>query len=654
MYTSGGAALFAPAASVPACPIPGRVYTGVPVASLHLDPVRLQYKMNTNRDGVTATLSEVTRWDVYLGGTLIAWRDPADGKDYVCDGHHRLDLCRRLGVREVSVLWIEAADAREARAISARINIGQGHGNAVEAARFLRDAGVSVESLREHGISLKNRVTADAVVLARLGSGAFARLLTGRLSEAVALAVARHLGDHARQDELINLLDRQRREISLRVVEEMARELASTPTRQAPRRTLFGVEAESLFVQRCEVKAHVRAELRRDASDYAAVSSARRAERVSAAGNVLVVDANKANADRAARLLDLFDRLASLTGPIAAAIDEATRQYAEAGTSRGREAIKAKALAHVRQALLVELGEAVEVPPRRRTAQREKARRERVAVATTSAADLILAHMARLPAPAVEALGAEMAEAKARLQALEPLAALIAAAQARGQAAPAPAAAPSTNAAPPVPAKRKPGRPKGKASKAYVSKARQEHMRHMASMREAAARHIAAHGPSGTDALAGPLGCKPRAVYHCLRRSPWFTRDADGRYALTDEGRQAVRGQRDEAAQAAPAPRAAPREETADTVDDREHRRAVDRLRKVAVLWLDDQGEAKKGAEIARRLEQPLTLTLELLNHEWFVTVPGGGWTVSAKGRLEVLGVDEDADEDNLGDEGAE
>ena len=48
-----------------------------------------------------------------------ALRDPADGKDYVVNGHHRHELAKRTGHPDMAVRWIAAKDAREARADTA-------------------------------------------------------------------------------------------------------------------------------------------------------------------------------------------------------------------------------------------------------------------------------------------------------------------------------------------------------------------------------------------------------------------------------------------------------------------------------------------------------------------------------------------------------
>lgn len=104
-----------------------------PVADLKLDPKRFQYKLNTDSAGVTGLLKGL-KWNEDLSGLVNVWRGPADGKTYVVNGHHRVQLARENGVPDIHVRYIKAADASAARATGALQNIAEGRGTCRQSA----------------------------------------------------------------------------------------------------------------------------------------------------------------------------------------------------------------------------------------------------------------------------------------------------------------------------------------------------------------------------------------------------------------------------------------------------------------------------------------------------------------------------------------
>jgi len=86
--------------------------------SISQDPARFQYKAGTDVQGTSSLLKEQDKYNPDLAGVITAWRDPADGKTYVVNGHHRLELALRTKAPSVAVRHINAKDATEARAIS--------------------------------------------------------------------------------------------------------------------------------------------------------------------------------------------------------------------------------------------------------------------------------------------------------------------------------------------------------------------------------------------------------------------------------------------------------------------------------------------------------------------------------------------------------
>lgn len=334
----------------------------VSTEDLHVDPARFQYKLNVSGPaGVGDEFKGVRQFNPDLAGVLAVWKDPADGKDYVVNGHHRHEMASRLGHPDMLVRYLEAKDAKEARAKGALINIAEGRGTAVDAAKFMRDAGVSIEDMSKAGISLSGKIAADAGALNNLNDRLFDRMTRGLIDEGKAIAVAKHLPDHEMQDTLFRLLDKreqQGKETPPKLVEEMAREMAQTPKHTKTEESLFGTieSEESLFVERNELKAHVRTEMSKEVADFLAVSSKRRAERVAGAGNSLNPEENKKIAQEAGRVLATFDTLVNRKGAISDAINEAAGKYAKAKTRKERDAIKQQAMDAVKGAVFEEAG----------------------------------------------------------------------------------------------------------------------------------------------------------------------------------------------------------------------------------------------------------------------------------------------------------
>jgi hypothetical protein len=334
-----------------------KAYT-LPVEALHVDPKRFQFKLNTsNPAGVTDEMKEVHEWNPDFAGVVSVWKDPADGKTYVVNGHHRRELAGRLGAKDMNVKYIEAKDAKEARSIGALVNIAEGRGTAVDAAKFMRDTGGTIDTLKKRGVSLKSGGLADqATTLTKLNDRAFERVAAGDLEVNKALAVAKHLSDPDRQEKLFKLLDKREdegKQITDRTMEEMAKAMAASPSVTKTENTLWGPEetTEDVFVQRAELAGSVRAALSQELGNWAAVSSAKRAAKIGDAGNVLNVDENKKRAEAAEQGKNLYDTLVNRKGPISDALNEGAIKLANAKTKRERERARTETADAVRAAI---------------------------------------------------------------------------------------------------------------------------------------------------------------------------------------------------------------------------------------------------------------------------------------------------------------
>ena len=181
---------------------PGWVGT-VPTEEVHADPVRFQYKMDVGQGGAGSKLKKVETWNPDMAGTIQVWKDPANGKTYVVNGHHRLELAKRLGVQDIKVDYLHAADATEARVKGALTNIAEGNGSIMDAARVFRDTGMTPAQVHAEGIAIDGRVARPGLAISKLHPTLFQAVLSGDMPEArgailgrtAAARPARHVQD---------------------------------------------------------------------------------------------------------------------------------------------------------------------------------------------------------------------------------------------------------------------------------------------------------------------------------------------------------------------------------------------------------------------------------------------------------------------------
>jgi len=352
----------------PSVPSPSDVYT-VPTSSLVRDPKRFQYKvMDVDEGGIGSELKGAAKWNPELGGAILAWRDPASGQDVVVNGHNRHGLAERTGQDTMNVRYIDAKDAVEARSRGALANIAEGRGTAIDAAKYLRDTGEGIEHLRNAGLSVSGKMAQDAVALANLNERSFQRLTNGQLDEATAVAVAKNLPDHARQEQLFQKLERRaengEREWNRSEIETAARKMADAGSYTEKETNLFGdfENEKNTFDQEVEIQSFAGRKLSQAVGDYAAVSSEARAGRVAGAGNVLAIDENQKRKQDSAYRLEVFNRLQNRSGPISQAVKVAAIQLATAKSQTEKDHVKQQSLAGINAAIDAELGRPLTTP----------------------------------------------------------------------------------------------------------------------------------------------------------------------------------------------------------------------------------------------------------------------------------------------------
>lgn len=294
------------------------------------DPARFQFK-ELGTEGVSGELKGVQKFNEQLAGVVSVWRDPADGQVYVVNGHHRLELARRLGQPELNVQFITAPDAPMARAEGAFMNIAEGRGTATDVAKFLRDMQASPGDLEARGVSVRGDLARDGMALSRLAPDVFDQVATAQIPQAWGVAIGQLLDDAVLQRETLAAVRGSGKRLSAAEVTEVARQVRDAGTEAVNQETLFGSEAErrGVFVQRAQLAAAIKKRLMGDKRLFGFVTKEGRAQELSRAGGTQIdVAAASSLAEASARTQEIFDRLYTRSGPLADILTEGARRIA--------------------------------------------------------------------------------------------------------------------------------------------------------------------------------------------------------------------------------------------------------------------------------------------------------------------------------------
>lgn len=309
----------------------------VPTSEVHADPARFQYKEKTGR-----RLRDVKKWDRDLAGVQLAWKDPADGKTYVVNGHHRLELAQRLGVRDIDIRYIDAANAAEARAKGALANIAEGQGSAVDAAKFFRDSGLSGGEARQmlsrQGVPTTSAVARDGLALANLDAGLFEMAATGNMPMRRAVAIGEAGLDAVGQRALAKAAESK--SVRIEDIPALARRIKEAGASKETQATMFGdlESGKSLYPIEAGLETRLLDAIRADKRDFGHV--AKRAKNLERGGNKIEVEASLEIADSASRIAETVSRLVGTKGPLSDAIKRAAVEVSE-GRLTMADAVKA-------------------------------------------------------------------------------------------------------------------------------------------------------------------------------------------------------------------------------------------------------------------------------------------------------------------------
>jgi hypothetical protein len=307
--------------------------------SIHFDPQRFQYKQDvvSSQTGSVGSLAGVKKWDKELAGVIQVWKDPANGKTYVVNGHNRLDLAGKIGVDRVTARYLDAKTASEARAKGALTNIAEGRGTATDAAKFFKDTGIKKADLDARGIPLREKIADDGIALANLTPRLFRRVIDGELPQERGAIIGRAGLGETQQHALVDLIDKQKgRTITNEVLKELTDTVKSSASKASGGFDLFGdVGEQSLALHKATIQAAIKSKLSREKKLFGTVAKSKAAEDLTRGGNTIDRERSGQISAQATEGLHVFDQLKNVSGPISQRLNRAAERV-DAGEPRER------------------------------------------------------------------------------------------------------------------------------------------------------------------------------------------------------------------------------------------------------------------------------------------------------------------------------
>ena len=367
--TAAHPALGIPAAAVETAPGAAGDVMYMPTRDIVADPARFQFKTRgIGEKGAGEELREVKVWNPDLAGVISVSKDPADGKNYVINGHHRLELAQRLKVPEVPVRFINAPNGMVARSKGALINIAEGRGSAIDAAKAFRDLNIGAEELERKGVSLKGPVSKDAIALASLPGDIFDKVWSEQIPTRRAVILGEILrGRPEDQRAVLEIVarteNRGKRPTDDQIREMIRLQLGAGKERTEVQETLFGPQeiTRASLMERARISDFIRRELLTDKKLFQAAGEQKGAQRLGEAGNVIRAEENARIALQTAQAIELYDKLSATTGPVNDVLSRAADELAAGGNP---DATKRRAYTAIRDAIRTAVPGAANLGPR--------------------------------------------------------------------------------------------------------------------------------------------------------------------------------------------------------------------------------------------------------------------------------------------------
>lgn len=194
-------------------------YVMLDPAQIQTDSATYQFRSGGDKNGVTKTGQMIAeRWDPILHGDPVLVHERLDGRVFIADGHHRLDLAKRLNSENKGPGRIAAQVLREAdgytpldvKIIAAYKNFAHGHFKPIDAARVFKEA----KSPNVHQELLPNlQMNKDnirfAFSMSKLSDSALDKVESENIPAPIAAALAERVSAPAKQESVLAVISQK-------------------------------------------------------------------------------------------------------------------------------------------------------------------------------------------------------------------------------------------------------------------------------------------------------------------------------------------------------------------------------------------------------------------------------------------------------------
>ena len=311
-------------------PVPSSELATIGVNEIAVNPQRFQFKQaGQTQTGQSGSLTKITKYNTDLAGVVSVWRDPADGKTYVVNGHNRLAAAKRHQIPTVNVRYLDAPDAATARVKGAMQNIAEGNGTGVDAAKIIRETKMGAGEMIEQGISPSGVVMRKAIPLSKLPASLFDQVAIGKMTEDMGVAI----GSSNAPDQVMFDLAKAAKKKGW-----SAGKTAEAASIAQFAKVSEGVDPNALplpgfdklittnFENILNIRIAIRQQLRSEINALAVAANAKKAGTLESVGNIIDVDASRAAKNESLQGEQIFNRLANLSGPLNDVINELAKQ----------------------------------------------------------------------------------------------------------------------------------------------------------------------------------------------------------------------------------------------------------------------------------------------------------------------------------------
>lgn len=290
----------------------------VPMSEIDFEPERFQYK----EDNPPGSAPFNAQW----ADAIDVWRDPADGRLKVINGHKRYAWALRDGEPEIKAREVFGITGERAAMIYGALkNITQGTGTATDAARLFRETGLGAKDLLDHGIDLKSGIARTGMGLSKLNETLFNDVATGRLSEkrgAIIGEMVPNAGDQALLWAQMKQQEQKGKPLSDVQLTELINEVRMGDVRSGDQAG-FGFIDENT-IARADLAAYILSELKQDKRAFTA--AAKQKARLERGGNQIDAETSRRIATEAAQVGELFSKLRQQSGPVSDIMNDGARR----------------------------------------------------------------------------------------------------------------------------------------------------------------------------------------------------------------------------------------------------------------------------------------------------------------------------------------